>query len=280
MRALFISELERLWKRKLIWMMFAAIPLIVYATARYYAVHNLQVPLDSPEFVTSGNFPVMALIEQLIVVFNLVSLVLLTLSFTEEYRTGQLRMVLLRAFTVGQLFRAKAAAYLVTISLFFAAYLGVSVAVGFQMFDSSETTRLFHHVSPAGPGEVMGYTLKYYGISLLTVVGMGSAMLALAVICHTTTAAIGFGVGILLLSIGYPLVYLTFNTVLNLQLPAQLAFLSLTQIQYEGIAYLLADSSMGPGPYFPLFALAVVAGYVLLCAGGACLAFTRRDRWI
>ncbi|NEW04790.1 hypothetical protein GK047_02000 [Paenibacillus sp. SYP-B3998] len=280
MKSLFQSEFERLWKQKLTWLFFAAIPCILFATAKYYLSNNLRVPLQSPEYVTANNFPVMALVEQLIVVFNVMSLVLLTLSFTEEYRTGQLRMVMLRAFTLGQLFRAKALAYLVTMLMFFLTYLAVSGVVGQLFFDSSVTTNLFYQDTKASTLDVIMYTVNYYAISLVTVVTIGSVFIAVAVLSQSTTAAIGMGMGFLLLSLGYPIVFTMMNYAWKLGLPSSWQFLSLTQVQYEGIAFLLADTVAFSNRQFCLTTWLILVGYITVCGSTAYFAFTKKDRWI
>ncbi|WP_433946682.1 ABC transporter permease [Paenibacillus sp. SN-8-1] len=276
MRNLLLSEMERLWKRKLTWVFFLAIPLIIFATAKYYMSTNLLTPVNSPEHVSSQNFPVMALIEQLIVVFNIISLIMLTLSFTEEYRSGQLRMVMLRAFTFGQLFTAKYLAYVITIVLYFVAYLGNAVVMGQLFFGSEPSVRLFYHETSASGAELLIYSLQYYGTALLTTLAMGSVFTFIAVICSTSTASIGVGKGFLLLSMGYPTIYSVANKVLKLQLPDQLELLSITQIQYKGVALMLSDNKV----HYPAIVLGTLEGYIAMGLLGAFIGFTKRDRWI
>ncbi|MNI12613.1 ABC-2 family transporter protein [compost metagenome] len=276
MRSLLQSEMERLWKRKLVWMFFLAIPFIILATAKYYISTNLLTPLNSPEHVSSQNFPVMALIEQLIVVFNIISLIMLTLSFTEEYRSGQLRMVMLRAFTFGQLFTAKYLAYVITIVLYFAAYLGTAVVMGQLFFGSEHSVRLFYHETPASGAEVLIYSLQYYGAALLTTLATGSVCAFIAVNCSTSTASIGVGMGFLLLSMGYPTIFTVANKVLRLQLPDQLELLSITQIQYKGVALMLSDNNI----HYAVIVLGTLGGYIALGLLSAYFGFTKRDRWI
>ncbi|WJH34876.1 ABC transporter permease [Paenibacillus sp. CC-CFT747] len=134
MMRLLSSEWERLWKRKTAWLFLIGIPVILAGTAKYYLGHNTGLTPSSPEYATAENFPVMAMIEQLIVVFNVWALVLLTLSFTEEYRSGQLRMVMLRAYSRTQLFAAKWLAFALMTALFFLVYLLAAAVVGRFVF--------------------------------------------------------------------------------------------------------------------------------------------------
>ncbi|GIP40517.1 hypothetical protein J31TS4_37970 [Paenibacillus sp. J31TS4] len=281
MMALFLSEWERLWKRKLTWLCFLAIPVILLATAKYYAGLNAQVAPSSPEYTYASNFAVMALIEQLLVVFNLVSLVLLTLSFTEEYRSGQLRLVLLRAYSFGELFRAKALAYLAVMGLYFACYLILAAAVGPVFFETGEAVSLFYRDAPmASAGGMVLYTLGYYGLAALSVLTTGSVFLAIAVLSRSTTASIGAGLGYLLLSLGYPTVFDLLRRTGVLQADGVWQFLSLTQIQYQGIAMLLGETAAFSSGQLALVLLPIAGAYLL--AGGltAWLAFTKPDRWI
>lgn len=70
MKALWTSEWERLWSRRILWLLYIAIPLISWLSARYYASHNAEVPETSPEYTVVGNYPVMGLAEQLMTTFN------------------------------------------------------------------------------------------------------------------------------------------------------------------------------------------------------------------
>lgn len=280
MKSLVLCELERLWKRKLTWLFFLAIPLIVGATARYYMSVNADTTMDSPEYVTAWNFPVMALIEQLMVVVNIVSLVLLVLSFTEEYRTGQLRLVMLRAFTFGQLFRAKFAAYACTMGLFLAVYLGLAASMGVLLFEPVSASPLFYRDGLASGFEVLAYTLSYYGLAFATVLGVGGVLAAIAVWSPTTTAALGIGMGFLLASFGFPVIYAILNQAMQLHAPAEWEFASLLQIQYKGIAYILADAGLRPGEQGMWFYMGITVLYMAAGGGIAYASFTKKDRWV
>ena len=86
MNKLIVSEWERLWKRKVIWLLFAAIPIMVYAAAKYCLHQNTTVTPDLPHYTVVGNFPVLGLSEMLMTAFNLVVLVIATMVVTDEYR--------------------------------------------------------------------------------------------------------------------------------------------------------------------------------------------------
>ncbi|MDR0270902.1 MAG: ABC transporter permease [Paenibacillus sp.] len=280
MIALLHSEWERLWKRKIAWLFLIAIPLIILATAKYYIGHNLAIPSGSPEHTTAENFPVMAMIEQLIVVFNVVALVLLTLSFTEEYRSGQLRLIMLRAYSSRQLFWAKCLAFALMMALFFLIYLLVAVAAGYMFFESSSRQVLFYYDRSISNGEMILYTLRYYGMAYATIVGMASVFIGIGVAARSSTAAIGLGMGVLLCSLAFPLLFEMANRVLGLGLPHMLRYLSLTEIQFSGIAVMMSGAkaikAMHPGGWMAC----ILSSYIAVFTAAAHLIFTKSDRWI
>ncbi|OZB98174.1 ABC transporter permease [Paenibacillus sp. XY044] len=279
-RSLFLSEWERMWKRKITWLFLIAMPAVVAATAKYYAGHNLGTPPASPEYTWAGNFPVMALIEQLIVVFNVISLVLLTLSVTEEYRSGQIRMVMLRSFTAGQLLRAKWLAHTAVMALYFTVYLLFSGVAGLLFFKSHDYMQLFYYDHTVRVSGMLGYTLMYYAIAFMTVLALGSVFMAAAVISRTTTGAVGLGLGFLLCSLGFPLIYQLANRVGGLGMPAMLKYLSLTEIQYSGIAVMLGQAQAVNSGAVALAALLVCALYAAVFGVGSLLVFSKSDRWM
>jgi ABC-2 type transport system permease protein len=156
----------------------------------------------------------------------------------------------------------------------------VSIVVGQLFFDSSSMTNLFYHDMPSSTTNVIIYTMKYYGLALLTVIGISSVFIVVAVLGQTTTTVVGTGMGFLLVSFGYPIVFTVINHAENLKLPIYLQFLSLTQIQYQGIASSLADAAAFSSQQFSLEILLILGGYIMVCASGAYFAFTKTDRWI
>ncbi|MCJ8010999.1 ABC transporter permease [Paenibacillus sp. KQZ6P-2] len=280
MTALLHSEWERLWKRKIVWLFLIAIPFIIIATAKYYMGRNLVVPLGNPEHTTAENFAVMAMIEQLIVVFNVVALILLTLSFTEEYRSGQLRMMMLRAYSSTQIFWAKWMAFALMMALFFVVYLLTAVAAGYILFPSAPQQVLFYYDHAVPNGDMILYTLGYYGMAYATIVGMASVFIGIGVVSRSSTAAIGLGMGFLLCSLGYPLIFDLSNRVLGLGLPVMLKYLSLSEIQFSGIAVMMSDAEALKHLHAGIWMICVIAGYTAVLMTVSRLIFTKSDRWI
>jgi ABC-2 type transport system permease protein len=269
------AEWERLWCRKLTWLIFAAIPVLLVFAGRYYVKQNATLPTTSPEYTVVANFPVMSLSEHLMTVFNLIVVVLLVVMVTEEYRSGQLRMVMQRAISFGQLFWAKWLVLLAAVCVFVGVYFVGSHVVGFVLFDNPPTSALFYHDGMVSGGEAFSYNIRYYMLAAASLVAISSVMLFIAVIAQTVTTAVGGGLAFLLVSFGYPFLVHMFGQGLQPPLLVKWQFLSLTQIQYEGIAVMLAEH-----PHLVGWNAAVLAGYTVVFAAGAYLWFVKRDRFV
>lgn len=90
------SEWERLWAKKVTWLCFAAIPVMLLGAAKYCLEHNQEVPETAVDYAYANSFPVLALSEMLMSICNLILLVMIVLVFAQEYHSGQMRMVLQR----------------------------------------------------------------------------------------------------------------------------------------------------------------------------------------
>ncbi|MBN2907959.1 ABC transporter permease [Polycladomyces sp. WAk] len=271
---LWISEWERLWSRRITWILFFSIPLVLWVTGKYYLGKNAHLSPSSPEFTVMDNFPTMALAEQLITFFNVVVLMLLVFSITEEYGTGQLRLIILRACSFRQIFFAKWLAVMGTVGLFQVAYFLESYLIGAWMFPFTGRTRLFLHAGWASSGQAFSYHIRYYLIAFATLVVISAVMMFFAVISSTTTTAMGLSVGFLMISIAYPYVLFVFTRGLNPPLSPKWFFLSLTHIQYQGIARMLAEK-----PDFVGWNFAIMAVYGVFFTVMAYGIFTRQDRF-
>jgi ABC-2 type transport system permease protein len=275
MITLIASEWERLWSRKITWLLFASIPVILFATGSYYQNLNEKLDPSRPEYAVMGNFPVLALSEQLVTVLNLFLLLLLVFSITEEYRTGQIRMVMIRSYSFAQILWSKWFSVMGIAFLFHILYFVLSYLFGAMMFDTPPKVHLFYHNAAVSSGSAFSYNIRYYGFAFLTLIAMSWVITFIAVISKTTTTAIGMSVGFLMLSYGYPVVLMTFTRGLQPSLAPEWYFLSLTEIQYQGIALALAET-----PKLLGFNLLVLLSYTLLFGSLAYFIFTRKDRFI
>ncbi len=85
------SEWERLWAKKVTWLCFLMIPVMLLGAAKYHLKHNQEVERIAVDYTYANSFPVLALSEMLMSICNLVLLVLIVLVFAQEYHSGQIR---------------------------------------------------------------------------------------------------------------------------------------------------------------------------------------------
>lgn len=279
MMALFHSEWERLWKRKITWLFLIAIPLIIALTAKYYIGHNASVPLGSPEHTTAENFPVMAMIEQLIVVFNVVALVLLTFP---------LRRNTVRA-NCGSSCCGHTAA-----RKFLGQMAGVCVHDGFvfrRLFGCGGRRRMRLFRIFAAADVVLLRSCRFKPIHDRLYAQLLRNGLCLdrrdGIRIYRDRRHLPFvdrghwpRHGILLCSLGFPLIYDLFNRVTGFGWPAMLKYVSLTEIQFSGIAVMLSGSASAREWHAGLWMVLILAGYVAVFTAAARLIFTKSDRFI
>lgn len=259
MNKLIVSEWERLWKRKVIWIMFAAIPIMVYAAAKYSLHQNTTVTPDMPHYTVMGNFPVLGLAEMLMTAFNFVVLAIATIVVTDEYRSGQLRMVMIRTHSFRQIILAKFFVVINFIFLYLLAYFIFCYGMGYIMFSNPETYPQFYDQSEVTLAEGFIYNLKFYGLAFLTLVAISSVIFFIAIISHTTTTTLGIGIGFLFISFSYPNIVNLFGKLISNEVLLKLYFTSIPMIQWQGLTFMLAESSGLFG-----WILLVLSCYILL----------------
>lgn len=275
MMRLFISEWQRLWKRKSTWLMFAAIPLIVYAAGSYFQKANEQTSSTLPQYSVFGNFSILSFEEMLVTVFNFMVIILAALIVTDEYRSGQLRMVMLRAYTFGKLFWAKGAVLTGLLFLFTCFYFVCSYVAGFFMFPHAERFPLFYRSEMADMWGGLVYNLAFYGLGFLSLLVFVCVMLLISVAGHTTTTTIGVGLGFYLFSLMYPYVCSYFQPLFGNEVYMKIFFSSIPMIQWQGIVFMLAEQ-----PRYVGWIVGVLCFYLFVFGGAAYVLFTRKDRWI
>lgn len=259
MNQLIVSEWKRLWKRKIIWLMFLAIPIIVYAAAKYYLYQNTTVTPNLPHYAVMGNFPVLGLAEMLMTAFNMIILVMTAMIVTDEYRSGQLRMVMIRTHSFRQIIFAKFIIVMSFIFIYLLAYFIVCYGIGSIMFSNPETYPQFYEQDKVTLIEGFFYNSKFYGLAFLTLVAMSSVLFFIAIISHTTTTTLGIGIGFLFFSFAYPNVIHLFEQLLSNETLLKIYFTSLSMIQWQGLTIMLAQTS----EWF-LWIFFVLSSYILL----------------
>lgn len=241
MKQLVQSEWERLWKRKTTWLLFFSVPLVLLGAAKYLHTQNQALSTDLPQYAVAWNFPILGLSEMLITVFQGIILILIAFSVTEEYRTGQLRMVLIRSYSYQEILFAKFIVTVGTVLLFFAIYFSVSYLLGMIIFAAPAEFPLFYHQELATWADGLIYNVKFYGIAMFTVLAIVSILFFIGVVSHTTTTMIGTSIGYLLFSFAYPNVLLIMKPLLDDTLYMKLFFTSIPMIQWQGITAMLAE---------------------------------------
>ncbi|MFJ8529429.1 ABC transporter permease [Bacillus sp. NPDC094106] len=251
------SEWERLWEKKVTWICFAMIPIMLFASAKYYVRHNQVVAKAAVDYTYANTFPVMGLAEMLISACNLIVLVTMALMISHEYHSGQMRMVLQRAYTYRQILFGKMITMLMMMALFFLVYFICSYVIGYLCFDFNPNIFLFYYEQPTESGmEVFFYTLKYYGMAYVMIACVISIFMMLTALSKSTTSAIAFGIGFIILSFGIPEVMQRFVP------DSQVVFVrysSVVNLQYQGIAL----SLIGKGNFIYLF-LGVLSIYIAI----------------
>lgn len=270
---LLAAEWYRLWKRKLVWAMVLALPLAAFASATYYQGANASVSPDLPQYAVVGNFPVLAIAE-MIYFFDLLLIALVATIWTEEIRSGQLRMVFIRTPDFHRIWWAKIGVLLGTVLLFLLLYLGCSYVAGYFLLPHTEQFPLFYRAGQVGVWEGVWYNLQYYGIAFLTLVSFAGFLILMGSICRTVTGALGAGMSFLLFSFMYPYVAGYFIPLIGEEVYQKIFLSSLPMIQWEGIVHLLSDHPIGVG-----WMTGVLLLYPLFFGLPAMLLLSRQDQW-
>ncbi len=259
MKKIVATEWQKLWKRKIPWLLIAVIPVMVYAAAKFCQQQNRALTPDLPQYTVAGNFPILGLSEMLMTVFNLVAIIIAALIVTEEYRSGSLRMVLMRTKSFKQLVFAK---YLVLISYLFVyllVYFLVCYGIGFAIFSCPDTYPQFYHQDPVTWSVGFLYNLKFYGLAFLTLIAISSVILFFSAISQTMTTALGVSVGYLLICFAYPNFIQLFPSIVGNEKMIKIFFTSIPMIQWEGITMMLAET-----PYLLGWMLLILISYLIL----------------
>ncbi len=272
MNRLIASEWERLWQRKTTWLMFLSIPLILLAAANYLLKQNEGLSPTVAHYTVAWNFPIMALSEMLVTAVPAVILVIVTFIVTDEYQEGSVRMVLIRAYSNLEVIYAKYFISLAAVALFFFAYFLMSYAIGSIFFPKPRELMLFYHQGLWTPYDAFIYNLKFYGIAIITSIALVSTFFFIACVARTTTAALGAGIGFLLLSFAYPNVLSYFVNIIGESVFTKLFFTSITMIQWQGITYMLAEN-----PHMVTWNIAIISSYLFFFTSLTILTMQQKD---
>lgn len=270
---LLISECERLLSRKLIWLLYLAIPLSAFGALQYNLKRNHEVRITSPEYSSVYTFPVNALHEMLPLFVNLFLLVLIVLSVTEEYRGGELRLILIRLYSKAEVFFAKLGAILLLLLAGLLLFYLSSQIIGWLALSKVDAIYLFYHQEIFSVSEVFFYTIQFYLLAFVTLTVLSFVFLWIAIISPRVTVAMGLGIGYLLVSIIFDNIMGSIQAHVNSPdlLALFLMNLTITRVEYQGIHLMLAHPSM-----FMFFSL-VLAVHLLLFGVLSFFHFARKD---
>jgi ABC-type transport system involved in multi-copper enzyme maturation permease subunit len=263
MKLLIYSEFERLWKRKWFWLLILCTPVLAYSTGGYF-LRIMKVPME----VLSKSFMVSGLRENLYLVCNIAVAALVAAVYTEEFRSGQMRLLFMRRFTRGQIFWSKL--FVVNTSILL---LLVVFAVSSHVI--VEVWRFSYVLGYTGfLGGKWIYTFEYYGWAFASLLAISSLYSFIAMCSKSVTYAIGacmtYNLGALL----FDGLYLKLASLApqTSYLHDVIAFLLIPYMQYTGL-----DGSLeGNGPVNGAITT-VVAFYLIFFTWAAYRRFAADD---
>lgn len=270
MKQLFFSEWERMWKRKSTWLCLVAIPIILLLFVKYHLNQNLKLDSSNTSYVNFLNLPSMVLREQMIIFFDIIVLLLVVMSVTSEYRTAELRMVMIRAVSFLDIIKAKFLTIISAVFVFLTINFTLSTILGFIFF-KHESAKFRMYTYPFTISESVLYNFKYYFIAFITLVAMIAVIMVICINCKTATGAVGGSLTFIIASSIYPSIYsIVSNKMLEI-----IDFSSLISIQHHGIFYILAQKPEHVG-----LILFVIALYIIVFSLIAFILFNDKDCYI
>ncbi|MCP3776486.1 ABC transporter permease [Paenibacillus sp. MZ04-78.2] len=195
MRTLIVCEVEKLVRRKWIWVIFLSAPFLAYTAGSYFLWLN---PPDSSSSVSPSLFPMFGLRQNLYFICNIVVAVLVAAVYTEEFRGGQLRFLFLRRYARGQIFFCKLFVIQLCILMLLLAF-GISlVAIGIVRLP----------LELPSLRSALGYTVEYYILAYASLVGISCVFSFIAMYSKNVTYAIGISLAYVLVSLLFDGLYL------------------------------------------------------------------------
>lgn len=271
MRQLIISEFERLWSRWSIRLLVLTLPVLVIATGVYFRNHNRNISIDAVDYATAINFPILSISEHLFITFNILLIFICAYVLTEEYQQKQIKLILLRAYSMSQIFLSKFIVMATSLFICFFLYYVASFTVGQMMFETPERSILFGSEAVVTNGEMVLYGLNYYGIAFLTSLAALSLFCFIAIAMPSVNALLGSGICILFFFIVGPQLLEQSTAFAEGSNVSYVVYASITKIQYTGISLLLSGGALSG------WLIAVILFYLLVFLVGAYLIFTRRN---
>ncbi|MCB2309525.1 ABC transporter permease [Clostridium tagluense] len=272
---LYKSEFERIWKRRLTWICFILIPLSIAGASKYYLSNNYSHAVTSAEFVSFGNYPFMIFQKVLVTLFNIFTMLFVCMCVTEEYRSGEIRLVMIRGYSFLEIYFAKVAAIITTMLIFFLIFFLLSTVWGYFAATRLDKVMLFYHSNSVTILKAFLYSGKYYALGFLTTMAMLSVFMVFAVKCKTVTGAMGCSIAVIIGGLVFSEVIIYFGSILGKNLITHLYFSTITKIQHLGICMVLSEK-----PTLAPWIIIVLISHIIFFGGIACRIFTKEDHLI
>lgn len=281
---IFKSEFERLWKNKLTLFCFMLIPLAIIGSSKYYLGNNLKLPVTSAEYTSFGNYSFMMFQEMLATLFNFIAILLVCISITEEYRKGEIRLIMIRGYSFKEIYLAKVASIISTIFIFFVVYFLLSTAIGYFIAPKLYRVKLFYHSGTVSNLKAIFYSLKYYALGFLTVLAILSVFTFFSVTFKSSTGTIAACICFLVGSFIFSQVIEQCEIMLAsnphngtnlIKIIEKLYLITIPKIQHLGICMVLAEH-----PVLNYWILGVLAVYIIIFTSITCAIFSKRDNFI
>ncbi|NPC91433.1 hypothetical protein HOO54_04030 [Bacillus sp. WMMC1349] len=269
MKSLIYSEWERLLSKKIFLTVIYVVPFFVVALASYYSNQNAALDPTNPEYVYISNFPVLSLAEIFIPFFNALAILLTVFSFTDEFRSGQIRFILLRRYTAVQIFISKLMVVILYQFCVFIIFYVSSFIIGHFYFSETNSLYVFHQINPISNLESYIYGIKYYALAFLALISITAVFIFISSISSSNTIALSANLGFIVFSMFMR------GVLMNLfemnQLPQ---FFSLISIQFTGITQALANI------HALVWITLVQADYIFLFLLLTTIHFSRKDFYL
>ncbi|OSB19017.1 ABC transporter permease [Clostridium sporogenes] len=281
---IFKSEFERLWKNKLTLFCFMLIPLSIIGSSEYYLGNNLKLSINSAEYTSFGNYSFMMFQEMLPTLFNFIAILFVCISITEEYRKGQIRLIMTRGYSFKEIYFAKIASIIAIMFIFFVVYFILSTAIGYFIAPKLYRVKLFYHNSTVSNLKAIFYSLKYYALGFLTILAIISVFALFSVTFKSSTgtiaACICFLVGSFIFSevtmhCGIMLTRNSHNDINLIKIIEKLYLITIPKIQHIGICLVLAEH-----PVLNYWILSILVAYIIIFTSITCAIFSKRDNFI
>lgn len=242
---LFLSEFERLIKRKSIWLAFLLIPFVCYGACIQLLKLNDTQGISSDALVSVYNFPVLSLQQFIPFLFNIFIIFVIALSVTAEYSSGEIRMVLIRPIKKENVFLCKLISIVLLVFLYLVVYLCCNYIVGYFMLNNIDKVMILDASNLLGVQESIIFTLKYYLTSFISLLPMIAVSYLIATLSKSVIVTLCTGIGFTLMSIMYSTFIQIIAKVYEGNMD-KLKLLSLTEIQQNGVGtLLLSNDSIG-----------------------------------